>query len=280
MRRSTRTLCMAYSLAVYAGFLCVFVYAIGFVQRVGVPKDIDDGASASTGAAIAIDLALLGLFALQHSVMARPAFKRWWTRIVPAPIERSTFVLAASLALALLLWQWRPLTTTVWDVESGAARAALHALSWLGWLIVLATTFLINHVDLFGLRQAYRHLRAQPPATPEFQSPLLYRLVRHPLMLGFIIAFWTPPTLTQGSLLFAAFTTGYILVALQLEERDLLLDLGDDYDAHRRRVPMLVPGLKPHTTAATPDQHTGDSGAHHTEDVGCPPPPDRRQETC
>jgi protein-S-isoprenylcysteine O-methyltransferase Ste14 len=250
---------MAYSVAVYAVFLCVFVYAIGFVQRVGVPKDIDDGASASTAAAIAIDLALLGLFALQHSVMARPAFKRWWTRIVPAPIERSTFVLAASLVLALLLWQWRPLPTTIWDVDSDAARAALHALSWLGWLIVLATTFFIDHFDQFGLRQAYRHFRARPPAPPEFRTPLLYRLVRHPLMLGFIIAFWAPPTLTQGSLLFAAVTTGYILVALQLEERDLLHEFGDDYDAYRRRVPMLVPGLKPHATPATSDQHTGGS---------------------
>jgi methanethiol S-methyltransferase len=232
---------MAYSLAVYAGFLAVFAYAVGFVQQVGVPKDIDDGASAATATAIAVDLALLGLFAAQHSVMARRAFKRWWTRLVPEPIERSTYVLAASLVLALLLWQWRPLPAIVWDFEPTVARAALHTLSWLGWLTVLGTTFLINHFDLFGLRQAYLHLRAQPPEAPAFQTPLLYRLVRHPLMLGFIIAFWAAPTMTQGKLLFAAITTGYILVALQLEERDLLGEFGDDFHAYRRRVPMLVP---------------------------------------
>jgi protein-S-isoprenylcysteine O-methyltransferase Ste14 len=258
MRRATPIFFMAYSLAVYAGFLAVFVYAIGFVQQVGVPKDIDDGASATTAAAIAIDVALLGLVAIQHSVMARPAFKRWWTRVVPAPIERSTFVLAASLVLALLLWQWRPLPTTVWDVEPGAARAALHALSWLGWLTVLGTTFLIDHFALFGLRQAYRQLRTRPPAAAEFQTPLVYRLVRHPLMLGFVIAFWAAPTMTQGKLLFAALTTGYILVALQLEERDLLVELGDDYAAYRRRVPMLVPGLKRHAIPATPGQQAGE----------------------
>jgi methanethiol S-methyltransferase len=157
---------MAYSLVVYAAFLTVFVYVIGFVERVGVPKDVDDGATASTAAAIAIDLALLGIFALQHSVMARPAYKRWWSRIVPAPVERSTFVLAASLVLALLLWQWRPLPTIIWDVEPAAARAALHAVSWVGWLTVLGSTFLIHHFELFGLRQAYRHLRARSPRSP------------------------------------------------------------------------------------------------------------------
>ena len=221
MRRATPTLFMAYSLAVYTGFLAAFAYAVGFVQQVGVPRDIDDGASAATATALAVDLALLGLFAIQHSVMARPAFKRWWTRVVPAPIERSTFVLAASLVLALLVWQWRPLPTTIWDVESDTARAALYALSWLGWLTVLGTTFLIDHFDLFGLRQAYRELCARPPAAPELRTPLLYRLVRHPLMLGFVVAFWAAPTMSQGKLLFAALTTGYILVALQLEERDL-----------------------------------------------------------
>jgi methanethiol S-methyltransferase len=235
---------MGYSLVVYAGFLAVFAYAVGFVQGVGVPKDIDDGTSSSTATALAIDLALLGLFALQHSVMARPGFKRWWTRVVPAPIERSTYVLAASLALALLLWLWRPLPTTVWDVEADAARVALLALSWLGWLIVLVSTFLIDHADLFGLRQPYEHMRARPPVAARLQTPLLYRLVRHPLMLGFVVAFWADPTMTQGKLGFAVATTGYVLVALQLEERDLLRGLGDDYAAYRRRVPMLVPGLK------------------------------------
>jgi protein-S-isoprenylcysteine O-methyltransferase Ste14 len=235
---------MAYGVAVYVGALAVVAYAIGFVQGVGVPKGIDDGPSAATAAALAIDVALLGLFAVQHSVMARPGFKRWWTRLVPAPIERSTFVLATSLVLALLVWQWRPLPTTVWDVGPDGARAALHALSWLGWLTVLVSTFLVDHADLFGLRRPYQELRARRPAAPELRTPLLYRLVRHPLMLGFVVAFWATPTMTQGRLLFAALTTGYILVALQLEERDLLRDLGDDYAAYRRRVPMLVPGLK------------------------------------
>jgi protein-S-isoprenylcysteine O-methyltransferase Ste14 len=235
---------MAYGVAVYVGSLAVVAYAIGFVQGVGVPKGIDDGPSAATATALAIDVALLGLFAVQHSVMARPAFKRWWTRIVPAPIERSTFVLATSLALALLVWQWRPLPATVWDVGPDGARVALHALAWLGWLTAFGSTFLIDHADLFGLRQPYRELRARPPAAPGLRTPLLYRLVRHPLMLGFVVAFWAAPTMTQGKLLFAALTTGYILVALQLEERDLLRDLGDDYAAYRRRVPMLIPGLK------------------------------------
>jgi protein-S-isoprenylcysteine O-methyltransferase Ste14 len=235
---------MAYGVAVYVGSLAVVAYAIGFVQGIGVPKGIDDGPSAATATALAIDVALLGLFAVQHSVMARPAFKRWWTRIVPAPIERSTFVLATSLALALLVWQWRPLPATVWDVGPDGARAALHALSWLGWLTVLVSTFLVDHADLFGLRRPYQELRARRPAAPELRTPLLYRLVRHPLMLGFVVAFWAAPTMTQGKLLFAALTTGYILVALQLEERDLLRDLGDDYAAYRRRVPMLIPGLK------------------------------------
>jgi protein-S-isoprenylcysteine O-methyltransferase Ste14 len=235
---------MAYSVAVYVGSLAVVAYAIGFVQGIGVPKGIDDGPSAATAAALAIDVALLGLFAVQHSVMARPGFKRWWTRLVPAPIERSTFVLATSLVLALLVWQWRPLPTTVWDVGPDGARAALHALSWSGWLTVLVSTFLVDHADLFGLRRPYQELRARPPAAPELRTPLLYRLVRHPLMLGFVVAFWATPTMTQGRLLFAALTTGYILIALQLEERDLLRDLGDDYAAYQRRVPMLIPGLK------------------------------------
>ncbi|HEX6420492.1 MAG TPA: isoprenylcysteine carboxylmethyltransferase family protein [Acidimicrobiales bacterium] len=237
-----RRLFMAYGTVAYAAFLVTFVYAIGFVQRVGVPKHIDDGAAVSWPAAVAVDLGLLALFAAQHSLMARPGFKRRWTRLVPRPIERSTYVLAATAALALLMWQWRPLPGTVWDVE-GAARTALWGLSWLGWVTVLGTTFLINHFDLFGLRQAYRHLRSRPPARPAFRTPLLYRLVRHPLMLGFLVAFWAAPTMSRGHLLFSACTSAYILLALQLEERDLLAEFGDEYAAYRSRVPMLVPGL-------------------------------------
>lgn len=250
MRRPTSILFVAYSLTVYAGFLAVFAFTVGFVEGVGVPEDIDGGGSAatasttSTASSVAIDVALIGLFALQHSVMARPVFKRWWTRVVPAPIERSTFVLASSLVLALLLWQWRPLPATVWDVGPDATRVALHGLSWLGWLTVLGTTFLLDHFDLFGLRQAYRHLRDRPPAPPAFRAPLLYRLVRHPLMLGFVVAFWAAPAMTRGRLLFAAVTTGYILVALRLEERDLLRELGTDYATYRHRVPQLIPGVR------------------------------------
>jgi methanethiol S-methyltransferase len=238
-----RTLFMVYSATVYVAFLATFVYAIGFVQRVGVPKDINDAESSGAAAAVAINLGLLGVFAVQHSVMARPGFKRWLTRFVPPAIERSTFVLAATLALALLLWQWRPLPTTIWDVDAASARSLLQGLSWLGWMTVLGTTFLIDHFDLFGLRQSYRHLRGRDPAAPRFRTPLLYRLVRHPLMLGFVVAFWATPTMTQGQLLFAGATTAYILVALQLEERDLLAQFGDEYADYRRRVPMLVPGL-------------------------------------
>ncbi|HEX6420807.1 MAG TPA: isoprenylcysteine carboxylmethyltransferase family protein [Acidimicrobiales bacterium] len=246
-----RTVFMAYSTIVYAAFLATFVYAVGFVQRVGVPKDINDGEAAGAAAAVAIDLGLLGLFAVQHSVMARPAFKRRWTRIVPPAIERSTFVLAATLALALVLWQWRPLTSVVWDIDAGGARLVLQGLSWLGWATVLASTFLIDHFDLFGLRQSYRNLRGRASAAPRFRTPLLYRLVRHPLMAGFIVAFWATPTMTRGHLLFAGATTAYILVALQLEERDLLTQFGDEYAAYRRRVPMLVPRL-PRRRATAP----------------------------
>ncbi|MFP3900190.1 MAG: methanethiol S-methyltransferase [Acidimicrobiia bacterium] len=238
-----RTVFMAYSTIVYAAFLATFVYAVGFVQRVGVPKDINDGEATGAAAAVAINLGLLGLFAVQHSVMARPAFKRRWTRIVPPAIERSTFVLAATLALALLLWQWRPLPSAVWDVDAGGTRLVLSGLSWLGWATVLGSTFLIDHFDLFGLRQSYRNLRGRAPDAARFRTPLLYRLVRHPLMLGFLVAFWATPTMTRGHLLFAGATTAYILVALQLEERDLLAQFGDQYAAYRRRVPMLLPGL-------------------------------------
>ena len=246
----SRLSALFYGAACYAVFLAVFLYAIPFVAGFGVPKHIDNGVSASLPIALAINLVLLTLFALQHSVMARPAFKRWWTRFVPPAVERSTFVLATSLVLALLYWQWRPLPLRLWDVESDAARWALYGLSAVGWLLVLASTFLINHFDLFGLRQVWRHARGQGPA-PEapFVVRALYRIVRHPIMLGFLIAFWATPTMSLGHLLFALVTTGYILVAVKfLEERDLVAQYGEAYRDYQRRVPMLLPWRKRQNT--------------------------------
>jgi protein-S-isoprenylcysteine O-methyltransferase Ste14 len=227
----------------YMVFLAVFVYAIGFVADIAVPRSIDRAIDAPFAQAVLIDLSLLTLFALQHSVMARPAFKRWWTRWVPAAIERSTYVLLASAALALLCWQWRSIATTVWEVDSVAVRAALTAVGWAGWAIVLASTFMIDHFELFGVRQVLQAWRSKPLAETGFRTVLFYKLVRHPLMLGFLIAFWATPTMTAGHLLFAVVTTGYILVALQLEERDLIAALGEPYRHYRRRVPMLLPRL-------------------------------------
>ena len=242
-----RLFAFLYGSVSYLVFLATFLYAIGFVSGVLVPKHVDSGVATAWPLALAIDLGLLGLFAVQHSGMARPAFKRWWTRIVPAPIERSTFVLASSLVLALLYWQWRPLPAPAWDVEAEAARWLLHGLAALGWLLVLASTFLIDHFDLFGLRQSWRAAlgRGPSPAAP-FVTRALYRIVRHPIMLGFLVAFWAAPTMSAGHLLFALATTGYILVAVKcLEERDLVAQFGDTYRDYQRRVPMLLPWRRP-----------------------------------
>lgn len=239
----SRLFVLLYGTACYAVFLITFLYAIPFVAGVAVPKHIDSGASASLPLALGINLVLLTLFAVQHSVMARPAFKRWWTRYVPPVIERSTFVLATSLVLALLFWQWRPLPLRLWYVEGDAARWALYGLSAVGWLLVLASTFLINHFDLFGLRQVWRHARGHGPAPDApFVVRALYRIVRHPIMLGFLIAFWATPTMSLGHLLFALVTTAYIVVAVKfLEERDLVAQYGEAYRAYQRKVPMLLP---------------------------------------
>ena len=240
----SRLLALLYGTLCYAMFLVVFLYAIGFVMGIGVPKHIDSGATGDFASALSIDLALLGLFAVQHSGMARQGFKRWWTRIVPTPIERSTYVLLSSLVLALLFWQWRPLPLMFWDVQNPSARWALYALGALGWLLVLSSTFVINHFDLFGLRQVWLHARDRVyPETP-FVVRAFYRIVRHPLYLGFMIAFWATPTMSLGHLLFAIATTGYILIAIQLEERDLITTFGDSYRDYRKRVPMLLPWTK------------------------------------
>lgn len=237
----SRLLILLYGAVAYVIFLASFLYAVGFVGGFVVPKTIDSGPESGTMMAILMDLVLLSLFAVQHSVMARPFFKRWWTRIIPPAAERSTYVLASSLLLFLMFWQWRPIPGVVWNVTQPALAAILWALFGLGWLVVLVSTFLINHFDLFGLRQVYLHFTGQPYTPIPFTSPWLYRLVRHPIMVGFLIAFWATPMMTQGHLLFAAVVTAYVLVALQLEERDLLAYHGETYSAYQRQVRMLLP---------------------------------------
>ena len=240
-----RSLAVLYGGACYTAFLATFLYAIAFVAGVGVPKHIDNGAGAPLWTALAIDIGLLTLFAVQHSGMARPAFKRWWTRFVPPAIERSTFVLVSSAVLALLFWLWRPLPHVVWHVDAGLARGVLWGVSLFGWLLVLTSSFTINHFELFGLRQVWLHARGRVAKDEPFVIRAMYRIVRHPLMLGFLIAFWVTPTMTIGHLLFTAVVTGYIFVAVKfLEERDLVAMHGDTYRDYQRKVPMLLPGRR------------------------------------
>jgi len=231
-----------YGLASYVLFLGTFLYAIAFIGNLGVPTALDGPASDPLWRALAINLGLLTLFAVQHSVMARPAFKRAWTRIVPKPIERSTYVLFSSLALILLFWQWRPLGGTVWSVENTGAIIALRALFAFGWGLVLVATFLIDHFDLFGMRQVWLYLLGRSYTKVTFTTPGPYRVVRHPLYFGFIVGFWMTPTMTVAHLVFAVVTTAYIVVAIQFEERDLVAEHRESYEGYRRRVPMLVPG--------------------------------------
>jgi methanethiol S-methyltransferase len=233
-----------YGVVSYAVFFVTFLYAIGFVSGLAVPKTIDTGPVGSTAEAVMINLLLMSLFAVQHSVMARPQFKRWWKQWVPASVERSTYVLLASLALAFLFWQWRPMPSVIWQIANPQMAMALIAIGFVGWLIVLSSTFLINHFELFGLHQVANNLAGRAMPAPRFRTPFYYKFVRHPIYLGFIIAFWSTPTMTLGHLLFAAVTTAYIVVGASLEERDLIDLFGDDYRRYRERVSMLVPWRK------------------------------------
>ena len=230
-----------YGVVVYALFFVTFLYATAFTGRLPVPKTIDSGVEGPLIPALVINTLLLGLFAIQHSVMARPAFKRWWTRFVPRAVERTTYVLLASLILALLCWQWRPILAPVWTVTNPAAILAIQVVFWLGYGLVLLATFLLNHFELFGLRQVWARLRGHELPAPQFRTPFLYKRTRHPLYLGFLMAFWATPTMTAGHLLFAVATTGYILIGIWLEERDLVDLFGDQYRRYREQVSMLIP---------------------------------------
>lgn len=236
-----RILAFVYGVVSYLIFFVTFLYAIGFVGNLVVPKSIDTGDRVPFNEALLINLLLLGIFAIQHSVMARPGFKKWWNKFVPQPVERSTYVLLASLALILVFWQWRPITTVVWDVENAFAIYLLWAIFFLGWATVLVGTSLINHFDLFGLRQVYLYQRGEEYTELGFRTPFLYKLVRHPIMLGFIMAFWATPRMTVGHLVFAITTTAYILIAIQLEERDIVSVHGTAYEEYRKQVSMLLP---------------------------------------
>jgi protein-S-isoprenylcysteine O-methyltransferase Ste14 len=238
-----KIMALLYGIVAYLAFAVTIVYAIGFVTGVGVPKTIDSGPAGEPMGSIIINLLLMSLFAIQHSVMARPQFKKWWTRIVPGTVERSTFVLFSSLALMLLFWQWRPMPAVVWQLTNPDIAASLFGLSLFGWVLVFVSTFLINHFELFGLHQVANNLAGKPMPEVHFKTPLLYNLVRHPIYLGFIIAFWATPVMTAGHLLFAAVTTAYIFVGIALEEHDLVALFGDEYRRYRQRVSMIVPFL-------------------------------------
>jgi protein-S-isoprenylcysteine O-methyltransferase Ste14 len=237
-----RLLVLFYAIGSYVIFSVSFLYAVGFGGNFLVPKSIDLGGSTNLSEAIVIDVLLLGVFAVQHSTMARPAFKQWWTAVLPVAYQRSTYVLVSSLLMLLLFWQWRPIPTPVWQID-GIAAYLLIGLNSFGWLTVLASTFMIDHFDLSGLRQAFFALRGVEAPGQPFQTPLLYKIVRHPMMLGFLIAFWITPGMTVGHLLFAIVNTAYIVIGLKFEERDLITQFDTQYEQYRRRVPMLLPRI-------------------------------------
>jgi protein-S-isoprenylcysteine O-methyltransferase Ste14 len=239
-----RSLAFLYGVLSYVVFFVTFLYAVGFVGDFALPKTIDSGAAGRPATALIIDLVLMSVFAIQHSLMARPFFKRWWTQFVPKSVERSTYVLFASLALVLLFWQWRPIPALLWNITDPRLAMAVTGVSLAGWLIVLTSTFLINHFELFGLQQVANNLAGKQMAAPRFRTPLFYQFVRHPIYLGFIIAFWAAPVMTAGHVLFASVTTGYIIVGILLEEHDLGALFGDDYRQYRTRVGMLAPWRK------------------------------------
>jgi methanethiol S-methyltransferase len=248
-----------YGLVCYAVFFAVFLYGIGFIGGFATPTQLDGPPDRPLAQALAIDLALLALFAVQHSVMARPAFKRLWTRVVPEAAERSTYVLFSSLALVVMFLCWEPIGGVIWSFANGGARTGVLALYGFGWLLLLYTTFLIDHFDLFGLAQVWRHVRGQHYRPPQFRTPSLYKVVRHPLYIGWLIIFWAAPVMTVAHLVFAIMTTAYILIAIQLEERDLVTAFGHEYVAYRRRTPMLIPRLRP---APGYDAHAGQKSLH------------------
>lgn len=237
----SRVLILLYGAVCYLIFFVTFLYSVGFVGNLVVPKSIDSGMPESIGQALLVNVLLLGVFAVQHSVMARPAFKRWWTQFVPQAMERSTYVLLSSLALILLFWQWRPMPEVVWNVANPLGRNITWAVFWIGWVLVLVSTFLISHFELFGLRQVYLNLKGQGYTPTGFKTPMLYRLVRHPIMLGFLIAFWATPHMTIAHLVFAIATTAYILIGIQFEEHDLVAYHGATYEHYRQNVSMILP---------------------------------------
>jgi protein-S-isoprenylcysteine O-methyltransferase Ste14 len=243
--RFLRIIALLYGIVAYTAFFVTILYSIGFVMNEVVPKSIDTGTTTTWVEALIVNLVLLSLFAIQHSVMARKRFKEWWTQYVPKPVERSTYVLLASLCLMLLFWQWRPMPAIVWQVEDADVAAAIATISLIGWTIVFTSTFLINHFELFGVHQVMANLAGREIPAPQFRTPMYYKFVRHPIYLGFIIAFWAAPEMTVGHLLFAAVTTAYIFVGIFLEERDLIEQFGDDYRRYKKRVSMLFPWRKP-----------------------------------
>ena len=240
----SKIIAFLYGLTAYSAFLVTILYAIGFVMGLVVPKTIDSGAETPPLEAVLINLLLMALFAIQHSVMARRGFKAWWTQFIPKALERSTYVLLASLTLLLLFWQWRPLPAIVWQIEDADLAAAVAAVSLLGWALAFISTFAINHFELFGLQQVSDHMAERQVSPPRFRTPLFYKFVRHPLYLGFIIAFWAAPTMSVGHLLFAGVTTAYIFIGIALEERDLVALFGDEYRRYKQRVSMLIPWRK------------------------------------